>query len=92
MFRLDENWEIFHVIKAILTLTLGVGGSVLLADKKHEDENLKHEEKQIEESIKKIKAIQKDEYMLYDDEDEEEHKKSAKREEPVKTGPKCKHL
>jgi hypothetical protein len=39
--------------------------------------------------VKKIKEIQKDEYMLYDDEDEEE-KKFEKREE-TKTETNCKN-
>jgi uncharacterized protein YneF (UPF0154 family) len=85
IFRLEDNWELFHVINAVMILMLGVAGSIFIADKQVDDENLSHQDKVIEEQIKQIKAIQKDEYMLYDDEDEEQVKKSAEKKKEVKT-------
>lgn len=75
--RLDENWELMHLISAIFILAFGVGGSVLLADKKNEDENNGPQE-EFKEVQKKVKQYNKDEYILYDDEDEEEQKKGDK--------------
>jgi hypothetical protein len=45
---------------------------VLLADKKSEDENSTFHEEIERKTQRKVQAIQKDEYMLYDDEDEDE--------------------
>jgi hypothetical protein len=37
--RLKDNWELFHLVNAILIMVVGVAGGIMLVDKKEQDEN-----------------------------------------------------
>lgn len=61
----------------------------MLADKPYEDENVEFKNKLEKKIEKKIEAVQKDEYMLYDDEEVEEVKEQEPKSDNYKHDVTC---